>query len=204
MHPRDLLPPVFDDYARAFGVLEFLVFDDADGDEDAALTAITALIPEIDRVKLRELGARRIDDRAFFGDWYDADADALLRRGSYRTKDKRQLVDPRLTDLDDVEIKSGGFSNPSCGGGGQFAYAFSWTPYGLRARPSEVQRMFSEIRDFILPPGLRHEIRDWSSPRLPEAARYFEAGMEWWGVFLFTIHVPTLSRLTVIAGSTTD
>ncbi len=45
---------------------------------------------------------------------------------------------------------------------------------------------------------------DWSSPRLPEASRFFAAGMEWWGVFLFTIYVPQIRRLTVIAGSTAD
>jgi hypothetical protein len=39
---------------------------------------------------------------------------------------------------------------------------------------------------------------------LPEASKFFAAGMEWWGVFLFTINVPSIGRLTVIAGSTSD
>jgi hypothetical protein len=88
--------------------------------------------------------------------------------------------------------------------GGQFAYAFSEPPYGLQARPSEVQELFCAIRDFILPRGSEHEISDWSSPRLTEASDYFTAGMDWWGVFLFTVYLPTLRRLTAIAGSTTD
>jgi hypothetical protein len=29
-------------------------------------------------------------------------------------------------------------------------------------------------------------------------------GMEWWGIFLFSIHVPAIERLTIVAGSTTD
>ena len=90
------------------------------------------------------------------------------------------------------------------GSGGQFAYAFSNPPYGLRARGSEVQALFEEIRDFILPPDERSEILDWTSPRLPEVSAYFSMGIDWWGVFLFTIHVPATGRLTAIAGSTTD
>ena len=56
----------------------------------------------------------------------------------------------------------------------------------------------------VLPPDLAQVILDWSHPRLPDASPYFAAGMEWWGVFLFTVHVPALGRLTGIAGSATD
>jgi hypothetical protein len=113
------------------------------------------------------------------------------------------LVNPRLRQLDDL-VMAGGVEIPDPGGGGQFAYAFSWTPYGLHAKPREIQQLFDAITDFVLPPGADHEIWDWASPRLPEVSQYFEAGMDWWGVFLFTIYVPSLRRLTVIAGSTTD
>ena len=68
-------------------------------------------------------------------------------------------------------------------------------------RPGEI---FHAVRRFILPPDLEHDILDWAHPELPEVADYFAQGMEWWGVFLFTIHVPALNRLTAIAGSTTD
>jgi hypothetical protein len=64
--------------------------------------------------------------------------------------------------------------------------------------------VFEKIRDFILPPLEGAEIFDWSSPQLPEVSDYFDPGMEWWGVFLFSIHVPAMTRLTVIAGSTSD
>jgi steroid 5-alpha reductase family enzyme len=67
-----------------------------------------------------------------------------------------------------------------------------------------VQTLFEEIRDFILPPALECEICDWSSPRLPEVSDYFADGMEWWGIFLFSVYIPALNRLTVVAGSTTD
>jgi hypothetical protein len=68
----------------------------------------------------------------------------------------------------------------------------------------EVQELFTAVRKFVLPPNLEHHILDWTSPRLPEVSKFFAAGMEWWGVFLFTVHVPAIRRLTVIAGSTSD
>ncbi|MBN9467142.1 MAG: hypothetical protein J0J10_00035 [Bosea sp.] len=57
---------------------------------------------------------------------------------------------------------------------------------------------------FLFPPLQKAEITDWSSPKLPEVSDYFADGMEWWGVFLFTIYLPDLKRLTVIAASATD
>jgi hypothetical protein len=74
----------------------------------------------------------------------------------------------------------------------------------LQARPTKVQALFDAIRDFIMPPNLEHEILDWTNPKLPEVSAFFAAGMEWWGVFLFTVHVPEAKLLTVICGSTTD
>ena len=199
------LPPAFKRFGRMGGVLNFAVFDDADGTDDEILSAVAqASKREFDLEKLRSLGSRRIDERAFFGDWYDRETGSLLLRGSYKTADGMELQNPRLKKLDRVKIMSGAAPCPEAGAGGQFAYAFSQPPYPLRARPREVQAVFDDIRDFILPPLQWSEISDWSSPRLPEVSNYFAAGMEWWGVFLFSIHIPSNRRLTIIAGSTTD
>jgi hypothetical protein len=81
---------------------------------------------------------------------------------------------------------------------------WEFTPYGPDAVPEEVQQLFTAITSFILPPGLDYQILDWSGPRLPEVSALFAAGMEWWGVFLFTVSVPALRRLTIVAGSTSD
>jgi hypothetical protein len=198
------LPFAFQRFSELDGALEFVVFEDTQGDRASALAAICAAIPGTDQNKLGTLGCRRIDDAAFYGDWYDAETKSLLLRGTYATQDGRTLTDPRLRDLDGVKIAHGGGPIPEAGAGGQFAYAFSWTPYGLQARPTEVQSLFDAIQEFLLPPGLQHEILDWANPRLPDASAYFRAGMEWWGVFLFTVYLPAIKRLTVIAGSTTD
>ncbi len=182
---RRALPAAFKGYRKIGGVLRFAVFEEAEGDEDSALEAIAAVVPGIDIDVLRSLGHKRISEATFFGDWYDP-ADGALREPSQ------------------AGIKSGVGSIPDAGAGGQFAYAFSQTPYGLSAKPSVVQDRFDKIREVILPPDMEHDILDWSHPRLPEASPYFAAGAEYWGVFLFTIHVPALRRLTAIAGSTTD
>lgn len=207
MQQLSSLPPAFSRYARIGGALDFTIFCDFDGSEEQAIAAIGSAIPQhynFDAGKLRGLRGRRIRDRKFFGDWYDANTGALIRVGDWRTKSGKDLHNPRLTTLDDVRIVSGASFTPIAGAGGNFAYAFTNPPYSLNARPGEVQQLFDEIREFIMPPEITSEILDWSSPRLPEVSNYFVSGMEWWGVFLFTIHVSDLRRLTIIMGSTTD
>ena len=88
--------------------------------------------------------------------------------------------------------------------GGQFAYAFSCPPYRLQAKASAIQSTFDEIREFISPSKTEIHIWHWSNPALPQVSDYFAAGMEWWVVYLFSIHVPARRRLTIIAGSATD
>jgi hypothetical protein len=124
--------------------------------------------------------------------------------GSAPTGDGSVVTNPRLSDLKGIRLVSGWRPTPEAGAGGELAYAFSQTPYGLNAEPQEVQQLFEAITQFILPANRDHTILDWSSPQLPQVSPYFESGMEWWVVFLFTIYVPAPQRLTVIFGSTTD
>jgi hypothetical protein len=201
------LPPAFERFNRIGGALEFAVFEGADGSEEQILEAMSTALPYRKRFspeRLRSLGYRRINERMFFGEWYDRSSGQLLKHGDYRTDDGRELKNPKLAELEGVKLMSGASPGPEPGAGGQFAYAFSNPPYSLHARPREVQALFDEICGFILPPLQWSEILDWSSPRLPDVSDYFEMGMEWWGVFLFSIHVPALERLTIVAGSTTD
>ena len=207
MRRIEKLPSAFGTYDEMMGVLDFAVFEDATGSEAEALRAIPHALRHarvVDTETLSRLGFRRIDLREFMGDWYDVETGNLLRNGSYQTADGSELLNPALKELDGVKIVSGASFCSEAGAGGQFAYAFSHPPYGLRGCPSRVQAVFEEIRDFILPPVHQGEIWDWSNPRLPDASDYFVEGMEWWGVFLFTIHVPAIRRLTIVAGSTTD
>ncbi|OWJ65980.1 hypothetical protein [Inquilinus limosus] len=207
MRPARQRPAAFRRFEAMGGVLDFAVFEESLGTEEELFEAIAAALgrrTSFDADRLQSLGRRRIDERLFFGDWLNHESGALLQLGSYTTADGRRLRNPTLLALERTSIRSGAGEIPEAGAGGQFAYAFSHPPYSLRAKPRQVQAVFDVIRCFILPPGHDGEILDWSSPRLPEVSDYFEAGMEWWGVFLFSIHIPALRRLTVIAGSTTD
>lgn len=183
------LPPAFELFRSAHGCLNFAVFEEASGDEAAMLAAIEALVPDAKASRLRALGSRRLDDAAFYGSFYDTAGQKVVWPGN-------------VTHL----------GKP--GTGGDFARAFLQPPYNLwQASPSGqggglshaiAEAIFHGVREFVLPPGQPHEVRDWASPQLPQVSPYFRDGMEWWGVFLFTIHVPALRRLTAIAGSTTD
>lgn len=201
------LPPAFGRFGKIGGVLDFAVFESAEGGDEEILEAVGLALPNgkrFDPGRLRQLGYRRIEPRVLFGDWYDRGSGHLLRRGDFGTEDGRALKDPALVALDRETILSGGGVLPEAGAGGQLAYAFANPPHSLDTPGSEVQALFDEICGFILPPLHWSEIFDWTSPRLPEVSDYFEAGMEYWGVFLFSIHVPALQRLTIIAGSTSD
>ena len=207
MQRTEKLPPPFKRYQKMLGALDFAMFEDTGGTEEDILSAMSQVFSgarRFDAERLRALGCRRLRERPFFGEWYDLESGMLLKLGTYTTADGTKLHNPKLTKLDRMKIMSGAAPCPEAGAGGEFAYAFSNPPYGLHGRPSEVQSVFEEIRDLILPPMHMSEICDWTSPKLPEVSDYFEAGMEWWGVFLFSIHIPALQKLTIIAGSTSD
>jgi hypothetical protein len=207
MRPVDKLPPSFQRYQDFGGVLDFAVFEDAQGTEDEVLEAVPSALSghrSYDPSRLRALGGRRIDERQFFGKWYDCDSGDLIKRGSHKTADRRALEDPKLRETHGVKLIFSGWDAPDPGESAGFAYAFSLPPYPLWLRPAELQELFDEIVRFILPGGCEATILDWTNPYLPEVSDYFEDGMEWWGVFLFSIHIPAIQRLTIIAGSTTD
>lgn len=201
------LPSPFRRFRKVGGVLDFGVFDDADGSDADIVEAVGATLRHARRFdgdRLIQLGGRAIFKRVLLGDWYDAESKELVRRGDWTTADGRKLHNPRLSSLVDLRIVSGSCVVPAVGTGGQLAYAFSRPPYSLDAKPAEVQELFDAIVGFLLPRGPYHEIRDWSGPALVDVSDYFEAGAEWWGVHLYTIHTPELRRLSVVAGSTTD
>lgn len=194
--------PVFAPYYDMGGVLYFEVFSSKTAGEAGYRDAIgmtLAQMSPVDDKALRELPGRRITEQALMGDWYDPNSGDLIRKGIHKTRDGRELTDPRLRSLAGVEIVSGG--SPL---GNGLAYAFQFTPYGLSGGPLEVQKAFDAIRAFILPSGQESRIYDWSHARLDTLSPYFKAGLEWWGVFLYTVHIPATGQMTVITGSATD
>jgi hypothetical protein len=206
MVPYAELPHAFQRYKEIGGVLDFAAFQSSSGSDEANLQAIGEVLAPVGVVnieRLRSLGSRRIDQPTLLGKWVDSEG-MLLKLGSGKTAGGQELENPRLVDLEGVKFKSWGAPLPEPGAGGELAYAFSDSPYGLKTSPQEIQKLFEDVRSYILPKGMTHQIRDWSSPQLPEVSGYFLRGMEWWGVFLFTIHTAELNRLVIICGSASD
>jgi len=175
------LPAIFARYDEAGGVLQHFLVENAGADEAAARAAIVACVPTMDAAGLAILESRRIDRQQFLGRWC-------------------RPPDDELVGLD----SSGMFLPDTPYDGGNYAYAFAFTPYGMKASPADIQSMFSEMMEIILPRNEEATILDWASPKLVDVAPLFRWGAEWWGVFLFTIQFPRLRKLVVIAGSTTD
>lgn len=205
MRRLDKLPPAFKRYAKVGGAFDFAVFDEAGGSEAEAIEAIRRLLgDDLDETALRAAGHRRIRLAEFLGAHCHPENRKLIKRGTWRTTDGQELVDPPFKKVERLVLSGGGYAIPLPGEGGQFARAFVEPPYGLDASPREIQELFGEILGFLLPPDEPHHILDWASPSLAEVSLRFEAGMEWWGAFLFTIHQPERGRLIAFAASTTD
>lgn len=201
------LPPAFKRYDEIGGVIDFAIFEDSDGSEPDIIEGVRTVLPQqctFDPQALRAIGNRSIWKRELLGDWWAPETRALIKVGDWTTSKGESLHNPQLKMLEGVRIISGAFSPPEPGSGGQFAFAFLCPPYSLEAQPAEVQQIFDELLDFILPRKQASDVRDWSSPRLPQASDYFSAGMEWWGVFLFSLYIFDLRRLTIAMASTTD
>jgi hypothetical protein len=201
------LPAAFGRLREVGSVVEFGVFEDVESAQDGVGCAIRATLPPIssfNSAKLEEISGRPIQKSEFFGDWLDAATGELIKIGKWQTADGLELADPTILSLEGARLIGGAFTLPEPGAGGQFAFAVTHPPYPLQASRSEVQNLFEEVCAFLFPTGQRAEISDWSSPKLPELSDYFSDGMEWWGAFLFTIYLPDLKRLSVIAASATD
>jgi hypothetical protein len=195
----ETLPASIERFRQIGGEIHFAIFEDADGGADEALRAICEVVPQVDKEQLRAIGFREIDDKQFYGDRYDLITHSLLTdewlNGTWARRTFREIGDCRPN-------MSGGI--PEAGRGGQFAYAFAAPPYSLTATANEIQDLFDKIRQVILPPREDHQIFDWTDPALIKVSPFFVSGMEWWGIYLFTLYVPSYRRLTVAFASTTD
>lgn len=198
---------VFKPYYQMGGVLQFVVYEGAQEGESASRAAIhDGLVNtgSLNENAFGKLKGRQISSDQFFGDWYDPIDGSLIKLGSITTVDGKNLSNPKLVSLEKLRIASSGGPGVEVGAGGQFAYAYLNPPYGLAGSPTEIQKTFDDIREAILPKERAATILDWTSPSLDKVSDYFKAGKEWWGIFLFSIYIPYLQKLTIIAGSATD
>ncbi|MDF1666221.1 MAG: hypothetical protein P1V97_30975 [Planctomycetota bacterium] len=159
------------------------------------------------RIDRRDFNCKRITLRQFLGWEYDSSRECLALRGNYSDNLNEYFTAPYnendancLCDYStlrgqwdpalDLEEMPG------------IAYAFSYPPYGMgKTSNQDLNTLFHGIC-YVLFGGLSPELEilcwetNWSN--------YFEAGREWWGEYLWTVHRPGESTIAVIAGSSTD
>ena len=189
--------------AEAGSAAEIALFDGAGPGTATALEAIRRHLPGIDASGLTPRPSTRDE---LLGDWYDEAIGGLRRRGDWRLADGGRAVDPPLGTLDDWP-KGGSYSHGDRGRTGRaigLGYAVSCPVYGLSVPPRAVDRAFGELVGLVAPCGEDVAILDWTGPALRGAHPHFDAGFEWWGVMLATVHRPGIGRIAVISASDTD
>ena len=153
---------------------------------------------------LQSIEERELTREAFLGEWCDPRDLMLINRGSGEVEGLGRVSDIRYDKLGEAPFRNWAWATPDCDEPGQYAYAFSSPPYGMQGSQAEIQRLFKQSTELLLGRGERIEIFDWSGGHLTRVHPLFEAGMEWWGVFLFTIFRPDDHSMIVISASTTD
>ncbi len=85
-----------------------------------------------------------------------------------------------------------------------FAFAFLNPPYSLKvsggAVGAEHELFLNFLNEVLRGPEAGAKMFSWNT----ESSSYFDAGREWWGCFFWTLEIPSLSRIIVIVGSSTD
>lgn len=210
-------PPVIFELAGIGVELDYSFFGGAGPDRLDRLRAIDAHLsaaenprewhlPSAAIAALQSIEERKLTREIFLGEWCDPRDLMLIRRGSGDVEGLGRVSDIRYDTLGEAKVRNWGVAIPDPGFDepGQYAYAFSSPPYSLNALRSEIQRLFKQSTELLLGRGAPIEIFDWSGGDLTLVHPLFEAGMEWWGVFLFTIFNPDDRTMVVISGSTTD
>jgi hypothetical protein len=94
---------------------------------------------------------------------------------------------------------------PKLGDRSHFTYAFGQPPHGIHADTEVKRDAIAALQLLLWPQGVDVIPYDWSCLELglicPE---YYHSGLEWWGVFLFAIEIPSIKRLWIASASATD
>lgn len=105
-----------------------------------------------------------------------------------------EFLEARARELNSRKAFSGGLND--C-----YLHAFSDPPYGLGFSPPEAQLVFDTINQHVFGSFADDlEIMRWSS----DWSNYFEAGLEWWGAYWWSIHNRSKHLVLVMAASATD
>jgi hypothetical protein len=83
-----------------------------------------------------------------------------------------------------------------------FKTAFFLPPYGLQKPEDRNVALFEQLKDCLFGDAQENDlvIYSWSN----QCSGYFDAGLEWWGAFLWTIARHDASTIALIGASSTD
>jgi len=158
-------------------------------------------IGNVDQDGLQQVYPLEIDIPTFHGSWFDCEKGLLINKGMVTTKTGVSTIDPYFIDITDYSSRSS--NAPDLWQLGGFAFAFCDPPYGLRTQRHETQKLYTEITSQLVP---KHDVKiyNWHRKELLEAVPQLGAGTEWWGVFAFTIFVPSSGCIFGLVASSTD
>ena len=191
-------------YSQIGGVLDFIFLEpDADGPpEQLHRAAALAGIMVIDR-HLEEFAISQTSSEFLQSTFFRVHCDEAKLSGE-------QISFSRFWGSDDIEPKlitmtpNEAWSIPEVDG---YKTAFFHPPHGLGPFASlvvdanEQMALFDRINKHILGDApAQAEIFSWST----DWSNYFEAGLEWWGAFYWTIRPAGSRRFVVIGASATD
>ncbi|MBV9851394.1 MAG: hypothetical protein JO250_17125 [Armatimonadetes bacterium] len=138
---------------------------------------------------------REITIAEFVGPLYEVGSHRLLLRGRTRNHLNHYFFAGEPESPGTVREIPGGMT------GYGYAYAFTEPPYNLRGTSEEINTLFLSMnvqlfQDFEEAVTFYEWSTDWST--------YFDAGHEWWGAFLWTVHNTKTNLILGIGASTTD
>lgn len=80
--------------------------------------------------------------------------------------------------------------------------AFFLPPYGLQKPQERNISLFDRLNERLFGNAQKNELVIYSWPN--HCSGYFDAGLEWWGAFLWTIAQPEKTTITLIGASSSD
>jgi hypothetical protein len=191
--PSHALTEAIDAYDAAGGVLDYVIFESPSVPSSTDHRTAARLAIAMEEIR-RELEKPPSTFRLRVGDTPDVPDVVSVRDfvGPLYDWNTEELIDPWVNGCREGhgELMTHGYAD-----------AFLDPPYRLRIARSEATTLFQGINRELFG-GLTDElvVRSWPT----DWSNYFDAGLDWWGTFYWTVYVGRTNRLIVIAASSTD
>lgn len=195
----------YDLYCSSGGVISISVCEEAEDTHVCHAAAVTAAInsKDIERVsnKVSNVVPVEINEETFHGSYFDYDRQLLRHNGTINLAGGDTQTNPFYKD---IESKWGGSSHiPDLWSLGEFAYAFCRPAYGLTMKPFKIHETYLAITSEVTPRD-QCRILSWQKKEILAADPWLKAGVDWWGVFVFSVYNKNTGQLFGIAASDTD